>query len=216
MAAMEIVWLIEDDEEQADQYGRLLEIASGYQFQVKYVAPMPNIADYVNLLTDNRTGAIIIDQRLSELSGVIYEGIEVAELLRAARPELPIFILTQHSNDDLLLEKESSVEFVMGKDELAKRDAAYAARILRNMGRYEASLNEKQQKLKELIDRKLSDGLDEESEAELKRIRTDFERPLEQQLEKQENLWEVEKTSREEFLRQLKQITQDIREAIDS
>ena len=215
MAEMEIVWLIEDDEEQADQYGRLLEIASGNQFKVNYVAVKPRLTDYADLLADDRTGAIIIDQRLSELSGVAYEGIEVAEFLRTVRPELPIFILTQHSNDDLLLEKEESVEFVMGKDDLTKRDAAYAARILRNIGRYEAALNKKQLRLKELIDLKLSDGLNEEEEEELQKIRADFERPLAQQIEQQADSWEEKQASSEEFLQQLKEITKSIRETVN-
>ncbi|MBE2222337.1 MAG: hypothetical protein IAF02_12390 [Anaerolineae bacterium] len=215
MDAMEIVWLIEDDEEQADQYGRLLEIASDNQFRVHYVAVKPHITDYVDLLADDRTKAIIIDQRLSELSGVPYEGIEVAEFLRAAQPELPIFILTQHSNDDLLLEKESSVEFVMGKDELTNRDVAYAARILRNIGRYEAALSKKQIRLKELIDLKLSDELSSSEETELQQLRSDFERPFAQQLAQQESSWESDQTSREEFLQQLQQITQSIRETVN-
>lgn len=215
MAEMEIVWLIEDDEEQADQYGRLLEIASDHQFMVHYVAVKPRITDYAELLADSHTRAIIIDQRLSELSGVPYEGIEVAEFLRALKPELPIFILTQHSTDDLLLEKEQSVEFVMGKDELTKRDTAYAARILRNIGHYEAALSKQQVRLKELIDRKLSGELTTEEETELQKIRADFERPLAQKLAQQESTWEAEKITREEFLKELQQITQNIREMID-
>lgn len=215
MAEMGIVWLVEDDKEQADQYGRLLEIASDNQFIVNYVAVKPRITDYAELLADGRTRAVIIDQRLSELSGVPYEGIEVAEFLRTLKPELPIFILTQHSNDDLLLEKEGSVEFVIGKDEFIKRDTAYAARILRNIGHYEAALSEKQTRLKELIDRKLSGELTAAEEAELQKIRADFERPFAQELTQQESLWEDEKSSREEFLQQLQQITKSIRETID-
>ena len=139
----------------------------------------------------------------------------MAEFLRTLKPELPIFILTQHSTDDLLLEKEESVEFVMGKDALTKRDTAYAARILRNIGHYEAALSKKQIRVQELIDRKLSGELTATEETELQKIRADFERPLAQQLAQQESAWEAEETSRKEFLHQLKQITQDIREMID-
>jgi len=216
MAETKIVWLIEDDEEQADQYGRLLEIAGDNQFKVNYVAVKPRITDYEALLANDRTGAVVIDQRLSELSGVAYEGIEVAEFLRAIRPELPIFILTQHSNDDLLLEKEESVEFIIGKGDLTKRDTTYAARILRSIGRYEAALNEKQARLKELIDLKLSTGLDEKGEEELREIRADFERPMERQLTQQESSWKAEQASREKFLQRLKKMTEDIRETINS
>lgn len=214
MAETEIVWLVEDDAEQADQYGRLLEIGSGHQFKVNYVAVRPHITDYAALLADGRTRAIIIDQRLSELSGVPYEGIEVAEFLRALKPNLPIFILTQHGNDDLLLEKEGAVEFVMGKDELIKRDTTYATRILRNIGHYEAALSKQQARLKELIDHKLAGELTTAEEVELQKIRADFERPFSVQLSSQESAWQAEKSSRAEFLQQLQQITQNIREII--
>ncbi len=212
MTHLKTIWLIEDDEDQADQFGRILEQASNDQIEVKYVAVRPQITDYTPLLTDMNTGAIIIDQRLSDLSGVAYQGIEVADFLRTSRPEIPIFMLTQHSTDDLLVEKEGSVEFVIGKSELIKRDSVYAARILRSIGRYEASLDEKQARLKELIDLKLSDGLSEDEANELQDIRADYERPFEHQLTQQEQSWEKEQSAREEFLQQLKSMTNDLRE----
>jgi len=211
---MKTIWLIEDDKEQADLYGQILELASNDQFKVKYVAVKPDIEDYATLLADDNAGAIIIDQRLSELSGVAYQGIEVADFLRISRPEIPIFMLTQHSTDDLLVEKEGSVELVIGKSELIKRDNVYAARILRSIGRYEASLDKKQTRLKALIDLKLSERLTEDEARELQEIRADYERPFEHQLTQQEQSWGKEQSAREEFLQQLKSMADDIRETV--
>lgn len=217
MDKQKVVWLIEDDPEQADQFARLLQRASDGDLVVEFVPVRPQLTDYVDLLTDERTGAVILDQRLSEQSGVSYQGIELAEFLRVLRPELPIFILTQHADDDLLHQKEESVEFVIDKEDLTSLNhvpKVHVARILRAMGYYEEALNAKQRRLKELIDRKLSEQLDEAELAELEALRADIERPTEAQMNRQEAAWEAKLQTQDEFLEQLKQITQNIRQLV--
>lgn len=210
-----IVWLIEDDEQQADQYGRLLEQASDGELHIKFVPVRRNIADYADLMNDPQTGAIILDQRLSEQGGVNYEGIEVAEFLRTLKPELPVFILTQHGPDDLLQLKAEAAEYVIDKDDIAKRDhtpQVHAIRILRSMGKYEVALNAKQRRLKELIDRKLSFGLNEAETAELTSLRADIERPSESLITQQEANWAKDHQQQEQLLTQLKELTKTLQE----
>lgn len=206
-----IVWLIEDDPDQADQYSRLLEEASKHQLRVIFVPVEEALDNYTSLLADPETGAIILDQRLGEQSGVNYQGIDAAEYLRAIKPEIPIFILTQHGSDDLLLSKEENVEFVIDKDELSDLDhkaQVHAIRILRAIGRYEESLTEQQHRMSQLVDKMMSEGLDAAESTELSQLRAKFQRNLPQQSGVLDEENEREDIDNERFLNDLKEITE--------
>lgn len=206
-----IVWLVEDDPVQANQYSRLLELASHGQLKVKFVPVREVLEDYGSLLAEPETAAIILDQRLGEQSGVNYQGIDAAEYLRALKPEIPIFILTQHGSDDLLLSKEESVEFVIDKEDLSDlshKAEVHAIRILRAIGRYEESLTEKQRRMSQLVDKMISEGLDAAESAELSQIRAEFQRNLLHQNGALGAENEHKDADNEKFLNDLKEITE--------
>lgn len=207
-----IVWLIEDSENDAEEYKQLLEKAG--DIEVVFVPARPAIADYADLLSDGRTGAIIIDQRLGDFAGVSYDGIDVAEFLRSLRPELPIFILTNYADEELEDQGEA-VDFIIDKKTVRRRAGVYVKRILRSIEHYQAALTDKQRRLKELIDRKLSSGLNEAEEAELQALRADIERPLGLKIAHIEEIWEAELQAQEDRLTKLEGITQSIRDALE-
>ncbi len=212
MTEQKIVWFIEDNKNDADEYGQLFEKAG--DVNVVFVSARPAITDYTDLLTDDRTGAIIVDQRLSDFSGVSYDGIELADYLRYLRPELPIFMLTNYADDELLQGQGGSVDSIIDKKTVRKRAAVYVRRILRSMEHYQAALTKRQARLKELIDRKLSSGLNEAEEAELKTLRADVERPLESEMSHQEEIWKAELQAQEDRLARLEAMAQNIRDAL--
>jgi DNA-binding NarL/FixJ family response regulator len=175
--ANRVIWLIEDDENDAEEYKRFLE-QSG-QLKIVFESPRPAVIDYAELLTDPDTVAFIIDQRLSDFANAPYEGLDLADYLRTLRPELPIFILTNYAGNDELESKGQSADSIIKKEILRDHTDVVVARILRSIQRYEAALTEKQQRLKTLIDRKIAQGLTEAEEQELQSLREDIERPLE-------------------------------------
>lgn len=212
MTEQKIVWLIEDSENDAEEYKQLLEKAGA--IEIVFVPARPVIADYADLLTDSRTGAIIIDQRLGDFAGVSYDGIEIAEFLRSLRPELPIFILTNYADEELEDQGEA-VDSIIDKKTVRKRAEVYVKRILRSVEHYQTALTEKQKRLKDLIEHKLSSGLDEADEAELQALRADLERPLGLKIARQEEIWEAELQAQEDRLSKLEEIAQSFRDALE-
>jgi FixJ family two-component response regulator len=206
-----IVKLVEDSHEDADLYGQLLEAAG--EINIEYVPARPGVADYADVAADPETGAVIIDERLSEFAGVDYTGLEVADFLRTLRPELPIYILTNYAND-IPDDQGESVEFIIDKKTVRKAAKVYVVRILRAMQQYEAALMEQQRRLKELIDRKLADELSEEEEAELQQLRATIERPFALAEIEQGRQWHEELRQQKELLEQLEQIAKGIRRDI--
>ncbi|PKQ27613.1 MAG: hypothetical protein CVT63_07075 [Candidatus Anoxymicrobium japonicum] len=211
MTKGKVVWLVEDSQEEADEYGQLLERAG--DIEVLFVSVRPTIADYADLLADDQTGAFIIDQCLDEYTGVAYNGIGLAEFLRSLRPELPIFILTKYL-DEGLEDQGGSVEAIIDKKTVRKRGEIYVKRILRGIEHYQATLTDKQERLGYLIDRKLSGGLSEAEEVELQELRAYIERPLGLTFAHHVDKWEAELRGQEQRLEQLEKIASNFRDSI--
>lgn len=206
-----IVKLIEDNRDDADLYQQLLEAAG--EIKIEYVPARPSVADYADLAADPETGAVIIDERLSEFAGVDYTGLEVAGFLRTLRPELPIYILTNYANE-IPDDQGESVESIIDKKTVRKAPKVYVIRILRAMQQYEVALTDQQRQLKELIDRKLAGELSEVEETELQQLRAAIERPFAPAEIEHERRWEEELQQQRELLEQLEQITRGIRRDI--
>lgn len=206
-AISRIVKLIDDDQQDADLYQQLLE-ATG-EISVECVPARSGVGDYANLAADPETGAVLIDERLGELAGVDYTGLEVADFLRTLRPELPIYILTNYANE-IPDGQGESVEAIIDKKTLQNAPKVYVVRILRAMQQYEAALSDQQRRFKELIDCKLAGELSEEEEVELQQLRAAIERPFASAEIEHERRWGEELRQQKELLNKLEQITQGI------
>lgn len=176
------VWLIEDNDDDARMYERLLE--RSHQLDVQPVGVHPAVDDYAYLVANPQTGAVLIDHHLSDGTGVPYEGTDVAEFLRMLRAELPIYILTNYGPD---AEEQGSdaADSIIDKQNVRKHTNAYIARILRGMQRYDEALMRKKQRIKELVDKKIASELSEDEERELTTLRADINRPVDLPLARQ-------------------------------
>ncbi|NTU79097.1 MAG: hypothetical protein HGA45_06800 [Chloroflexales bacterium] len=213
MSVERLVWLVEDDQDDAEECIGFLE-----QFGTLKVEPVSvefSIEAYDHLLADKETGAFIIDQRLYEnIPGIPYTGIDLAEYLRVRRPELPIFILTNYPRDGELLNKGYNADSIIDKGDVGAYAQNYIYRILRSMGEYDRALTEKQQQLKGLIDKKLLGELTVEETEHLRALRSDLERPFERLVEEDAKEL-VQLAAQEERLKKLEQILKDIKKAFD-
>ncbi len=199
-----IVWLIDDDENDAEECERFLEISG--ELEIVFVQPRPILSDYVDLITNPDTAAFIIDQRLSDSANAPYEGLDLADYLRALRPDLPIYILTNYA-DDTLEENGQSADAIIKKGNVRDYTEVTIARILRSIKRYEETLTEKQHRLKTLIDRKIADELTEAEAQELEVLRSDIERPSDLVLSDQGLKQDAYLQEQEKRLAQLTEIT---------
>jgi hypothetical protein len=171
-----IVWLIDDDAEDAKTYQQLLGLDGS--LTVRQAKVEPNVADYRVLASDPDTGAVVLDERLSDYSGVNYLGLSAANELRTFYPSLPIYLLTQYAGT-IPPDSGQPVEAIIAKSELRANPILWSKRMLRSISRYEDSLNEKQRRLRELITLRLAGDLTQEQEVELEKLRTDIEVPFE-------------------------------------
>lgn len=179
MLSRKIIWLIEDNANEADNYRRFIQraINSGVEnLDVKTLdaKDFQKPEDYRELVTSDNTGAILIDYDLKR-SGVQYDGADLARYLRRIKPELSIYILTAYRPD---VEGLGEVEDVLPKEEMRKSASEYLRAILRSMKRYEAALTKRQKRLNELVDRKLSGKINKREETELQKLRQEIERPF--------------------------------------
>jgi FixJ family two-component response regulator len=200
-----IVWLIDDDENDAEEYERFLELSG--ELEIVFVQPRPSLSDYVDLITNPDTAAFIIDQRLSDSANAPYEGLDLADYLRTLRPELPIYILTNYA-DDTMEGKGQSADAIIKKGNVRDYTEVTIARILRSVKRYEEALTEKQYRLKTLIDHKITNQLTDVEEKELESLRADIERSFDLALSDQEQKREVYLQEQEERLAKLEEIAQ--------
>ncbi len=183
MSSRKIIWLIEDNANEADNYRRFIQRAinsSVGDLDVKTLdaKDFPKPEDYRELVTNNNTGAILIDYDLKR-SGVQYDGADLARYLRRIKPELSIYILTAYRPD---VEGLGEVEDVLPKEEMRKSAPEYLRVILRSMKRYEAALTKRQKRLNELIDRKLSGKINKSEDIELQKLRQEIERPFAEEI----------------------------------
>lgn len=178
-----IVWLIEDNETNAEEYTLFLEHTE--ELVIRWIKPRPGIDDYSDLIAAPETGAFILDQRLSEGSDANYTGLALAEYIQSVRPDIPLYILTGYPDEDVE-HHGHSVDAVIRKSFVRDHADVSIKRILRAMQRYEEALSERQRSIKNLIDKKVTEGLATEEQAELDTLRGYAERPFEKEIERQE------------------------------
>jgi hypothetical protein len=168
-----VIWLIDESKIELRAFQRELVRRLGDNVKVEPLDPYSKMQDYVKkVLSDKRTVAIIIDQRLKNTGKAHYTGTELAEYLRGINPKLPIYILTNYPAD-LCSDEESNVEYILGK-EAFKNDAkanTIAKRILRHINTYTDILSERGQRFKELLEKSMKYKLNKDEYNELEQLK---------------------------------------------
>lgn len=169
-----VVWLIEDNGDDAVRYKRLLERAGAIQVHLGEVRA--RLDEYAELAGDPAVGAVIVDQNLGEFSGVGYYGLDVANYLRAVSSALPVFILTNYYDLDLE-ENGEAVDLIINKGDIRTLGSVYVARILRRMGSYEEALSGQLRRYRTLIDREIEGEITPQEKEELMALEREIDRP---------------------------------------
>lgn len=189
MATQLIYRLVDDSDEEAGQYRRLLETAGKRKLRVEVEPVRSDVRGYLPLLQDKHTGGFILDQVLNDNDAADYTGLELADFLRAIDSRLPLFILTNYASPDLEATGRS-VEEVIAKDDIREHTGTYVARMLRRLGEYDDALEQRQKRFRILIDRQLKRRLTPKEQAELEALRMEIERPTTFIAEEQEKIWQ--------------------------
>jgi hypothetical protein len=167
-----VIWFIDEDETELRTYQRELAKRLGGNVKVEAIAPYSKMQDYKKALSDEKTVAIIIDQKLKNTGKAHYTGLELAEYLRGINPKLPIYILTNYSKD-ISLDEGLNVEYILDKSDF-KDDAkanTITARILRHMDTYTDILSKRGQRFKKLLEKSMKQKLNKDEYDELEQLK---------------------------------------------
>lgn len=169
-----IIWLIDENKDELRTFQRELSKRLCGNVKIEALDPYSKMQDYVKeILSDDRTVAIIIDQKLKDTGKVHYTGIELAEYLRGIKSKLPIYILTNFPDEDIFSGKELNVEYILDKSDFTDdaKAKAIAARILRQIDTYTDILSERGRRFKELLEKSMKHKLAKDEYNELEQLK---------------------------------------------
>lgn len=210
-----IIWFIDNNPSQLDTYHRLLEkglqtVLDDDGVTIMDVIARPHKEDYLELLENARTAAILIDQILEDKGGVDHTGIELAQYLRALDEIMPIYILTNYPATDDYSKGEWSVEGIISKHELSNQTKRHTivSRILRRINVHQRIFTERESRFRELLQKKMKDELSDDENKELDEL--EFSRSA--STIAYEHLQQVKPDKMDEVLSQL----QELRNIVDT
>lgn len=174
-----IIWFIDNDENQLRLYKRHLERGielfgqENENFIVKDILAKAHKEDYLFILDDPNTTAILVDQKLQDKGGVDHSGIELAKYLRELNDIIPIYMLTNFSSQEEYEENEWSVDAILDKGDISDQEAklkTVISRIFRRIAIFHKVFGEREVRFRELLKRSLSGHLTKKEKAELEEL----------------------------------------------
>jgi len=171
----ETIWLIDENEHEIRNSLRVLRRILPESIVIKIVfPPLRDKTDYHAILQNPTTACIIIDQRLKDTGIANYTGIELANYLRIIDSKVPIYILTNYTDDfhhspgsnwivEDILDKESFTD-----DENSRMEIA--ARIVRRINVFEDILGEREKRFHELLSKSFDQELSKDELTELQSL----------------------------------------------
>ncbi len=163
------IWLIDENTDQLKTYGSLLSKVFEAEGQVYEIEPKPTKDEMKFVIDDASTVSVVIDERLKDTGIAQYLGIELASYFRNLNTKIPIYILTNHSEDrDDLEPEEWSVEYVIDKHDFTKDITTIKARMLRNVSFYNDYLDERGKRFNDLLMKSLNSTISQEEINEFK------------------------------------------------
>lgn len=177
-----IIWFIDNDEYQLQQYRRHLEngissvLGDDTELIIREYPARPHKDNYLDILDNPSTVAIMIDQVLKDKGGVDHTGIELAQYLRSLNNILPIYILTNYPSGDEYSEGEWSVEGILDKADLidSARVKVVINRLSRRINIYEDVYGQREARFRGLLKKSLHEDLSDSEQKELDEL--EFER----------------------------------------
>lgn len=180
------VYLVDENDEQRRAFALTLsELFEDTGLTLKPIAPLPTPEDYAPLLASGTVAALILDQKLED-GGVAYSGTELSSYLRGIVPKLPIFILSNYTDNRALFEQgEADVEYIIPKkaitDPTSREAQIFKSRFLRRLNVFVDVLGERAKRYHELLVKSLREELTPDEGKELGLL--DIERILPHQAE---------------------------------
>ncbi|MDD4877300.1 MAG: hypothetical protein PHQ86_09315 [Dehalococcoidales bacterium] len=165
------IWLIDENADELKTYGGLLSKVFETEGQVHEIEPKPTKNEMKFVIDDPNTCSIVNDEKLKNTGIAQYLGIELAVYFRALNTKMPIYILTNFSEDRSDLGPgEWSVEYIIDKEELQSNFTTIRARMRRNVSFYNDYLDEREKRFNDLLMKSLNSTISQEEIQEFKEL----------------------------------------------
>ncbi|MBM4464160.1 MAG: response regulator [Chloroflexi bacterium] len=131
------ILFVEDDPDSASDYKG--DIEALIDVTVIAIAPPADLLDLTALVNEVNASAVILDERLQQLSDATYAGIDAFDYLRSAFPGLPVDILTAYPHSSELKRRGLQIDHLIRKRDLDDDEAykqSYLQELYQRMRRY--------------------------------------------------------------------------------
>jgi len=154
-----IIWYIDEHKDDLFTYKKQLENILQGKVKINAIEPSKNIDEMINkILTEKRTVAVIIDQRLGDaVNSVSYNGLDLARAIRQLNNKLPLYILTNYTDD--LSSNEWEIEYVFAKDDFKTEKRMISERVKRHISIFFNLVDEREKRFAELLKKSISETL---------------------------------------------------------
>lgn len=162
---------IDEEEKALRAYSRRLKQIAGEEITIAAVAPFPSIDEMAaSIAAHEDLASIIIDNRLSAAGTANYLGIELAKRIRQVDDLIPIYILTNNTDD--VNEDLGNVEDVLSKGDLSRptERETISLRLKRRIGKYRQILGDREKEFEKLLRRLYEGSLTEEEQNRLNEL----------------------------------------------
>lgn len=181
----QIIWIVDeiDDDLQTTVTALKRNLKDKYSVDVVPLSATtkPRKEDYLPIVSDPRTAALILDQRLKSRGSVDHTGIELALFLRTVSKNLPIYIMTSYVTEngepnDEFNGTDWSVEDILDKSILRHKSEMerFIERLMRRINVHVTITEEREKRFQTLLLKSLDSELSPQEQEEFDTI--SFER----------------------------------------
>ncbi len=174
-----VVWVVDENGRELRTSVAALQRAIQGKGNVEFkpLQALPRMENYLTIIGDPVTAAMLLDQRLQTRGGIDHTGIELALYLRSIDKNLPIYILTGYVTEDgepndEFVGNEWSVEDILDKRILNNQAElrTFIDRLIRRINVHQTIRDEREKRFNELLMKSLDSQLDSEEQEELDKL----------------------------------------------
>lgn len=112
--------------------------------------PLENLEAYPSWIAEHEIVSLVLDERLHESTTVDYRGSEVARFVRGRMPDLPIYIVTAHSEDPDIQSRVGEIDEIIDRERFTADPDSFVDRFVRAGSRFYDAHKEQLERLGDL------------------------------------------------------------------
>jgi len=163
-------------------FGRHFE-DEGIKLKLHHYPPLEDLNQYPEWIVHNKIVLLIVDEKLkenpiSEGHFSSYDGHELVSKVREFNKEIPIYIITNHSEEEELNIRLGDYNDIIDRDLFDKDSNQFLTRIFRSTQGYITNFESEYARLSVLSEKSATNNIEADEVAELKALQAKLEIPL--------------------------------------